>query len=271
MDSNMENKQQPGTDQQHPHRGEHQATVAESAELLKKLADFNSRKEEVMKRISAISEKMQKRINGLSTSEMVKEELEKEKMNLGIGTDHPEHSDFHSALNSTMASATMGIQPIQKLTYTRIRETTKPVSMQGCFNIAIPSKSAITEEWKTLAKKMGDNLFESYAAFEDDRISLPPGEMVSIATGIKLAIPKGFAMLSQTIPGLAILSPTISTSISNKEELTFTVKNCTSGTLSLLYGVNLFTCYFLPIQENIHSDELLNSTYDDWVNGTITG
>jgi hypothetical protein len=95
--------------------------------------------------------------------------------------------------------------------------------------------------------------------------------MVSIATGIKLAIPKGFAMLSQTIPGLAILSPTISTSISNKEELTFTVKNCTSGTLSLLYGVNLFTCYFLPIQENIHSDELLNSTYDDWVNGTITG
>lgn len=266
MDSNMENKQQPGTDQQQPHRGEHQATVAESAELLKKLADFNSRKEEVMKRISAISEKMQKRINGLSTSEMVKEELEKEKMNLGIGTDHPEHSEFHSTLASTM-----GVQPIQKMTYTRIRETPKPVSVQGCFNIAIPSKSAITEDWKTLSKKMGDSLFESYATFEDDHISLPPGEMISIATGIKVAIPKGFIMLSQTISGLAILFPTFSSPISNKDELIFTVKNCTSGTMSLLYGVNLFTCYFLPIQENIHSDELLNSTYDDWVNGIITG
>lgn len=236
-----------------PQRGEYQATVKESTDLLKKLAEFNSKKEEVLKRISSIGARMEERLGPLGAAASAANDTSSFKENA-----MPEFLKTH---------VTHMPDPFTKIAYTRTRETQKPIFVQGCFNVAFPSKKALTSEWMTLASDGKDASFEVM----EDGVHLQAGGKMVISTGIRLALPQDLALYFTSNKDLSVVSPTLFTSQFKEDELTITVKNITDTTTVLLFDIPLFTGYPIHLVNNITCDELLNSTYEDWVHGTING
>lgn len=252
---NMENMNENTVPHQPPQpiRGEHQATVKESTDLLKKLAEFSSKKEEVLKRISSIGARMEQRIGGLP----------------GGSTALSGEGAMPEFLKNTTAAKRMP-DPFEKITYTRVRETPKPVLVEGCFNIALPNKQAITDEWKEIMCKMGDYPLKcGVVNYTDEYIALMPGGMMSIATGLKIALPQDLAFHFTSFAGLTVMAPQIFTRLQHEKELVITIKNDTDDSIRLLYGTPLFTAYPVHLANNLKCDELLNSTYEDWIHGSI--
>ena len=239
--------EQPKENKQPKPEEKHFATVQESADLLKKLAEFNSKKEEMLKRLSSISERMEKRMA--------------ERDSLDGQVKMPDFLKTEPIATPAMA------EPLKKLAFTRIRETNKPVFVQGCFNVYMPNKQAITEEWIKTAK---DGL-EATFTVDDDGITLAPGCEMRIPTGLKLGVPQNLALHFMSRKGLSVTFPTLLTSMSNEQELVISVLNDTVSDMKILFGIPLFTGHLIQLQTNITCEELLNSTYDDWVHGTING
>lgn len=235
-----------------PPPGEHQATVKDSMDLLKRLAEFNSKKEDVLNKLSAISKRMETRIDGANAFSAAADSM-------------PEFLK-HTTTPTRMSN------PFMKFVCTRTRETPKPMYVDGCFNISLPNKQAITDEWKELMHRIGDHALNcTIDEFTDEGIMLPSGNSMSIPTGLKIAPPSNLAFRFVSFPGLTIVHPQLFTDKNKENELIITVRNDTSETLKLLYGIPLFTAYPIIISENMKCDELLNSTYEDWVHGTING
>ena len=243
-------EQQPN---QQPQVGTHQATVKETTDLLKKLSEFSSKKEDVLKRLSEISNRMQSRLG----------QLNGEKPPAG-----EEESQMPPYLKNISQVSIPG--RAMDVKFTRVRETPKPVFVDGCLNIALPNKQAINDDWKSCLGKMGDHPIScGLCNYDDESISFSPGGMATLATGIKLSIPSGVSATLATFPGLTILAPTFVTEHQHDKELLVTVRNETSECVKLLYGVPLFTLYFVRFADGVRCEELLNSTYEDWVHGTI--
>lgn len=239
-----EQPQQPGT---------HHATVKESTELLKRLAEFSSRKEEMLKKLASISDRMEQRIGaGAGAPSVPMPDL--------IPTDGASHTQ-------PTPTAFRAPEPFHKVVYTRVRETQKPIFLQGCVSIAFPSKRAVTEEWLKLASQGTEPSFE----VRDEGIFLAKDGVITIPTGIKLALPNDIGIHFASNKTLSVLSPTLFISQFKEEELAITVKNITDNETALLFDVPLFMGYPIHLATNIGCEELLNSTYDDWVHGTING
>lgn len=247
MDSSMENNERQGAGQQPPHRGERQATVKESADLLKKLAEFSSKKEEVLKKIASISDRMGQRLGMPLTETGKSEDL------------MPEYLKLHRNNAATPGK-------FEKFVYTRVRETQKPIFADGCFNICMPSKAAF-KDWNDLSNEV----FGAKFSVQDDGLSISPGSSIKIPTGLKVALPAGIAFQFASMPGVSVDSPSIFTSHMHENELEITITNKTPHDVKVLFDTPLFTAFPIHLATNINCDELLNSTYEDWAHGTITG
>ena len=241
MDSNMENKgQQKAPDTP----GTTETPVQEGLNLLKRLSEFNSKKEEVLKKLASISDRMEQR-------------LKKSPLDAHL------HDDILDEMPSTPEQPS---NKPAKIIYTRTKETPKPVFLQGCFNICVPSKNAISD-WESALKGTPNANF----SIQEDCISLHPGSSIKIPTGVKLALPHGIVLQFMSIPGLCIEYPCLFTEHMREQELEIIVANKTLEDMKIFFGVPLFTAFPIQLTANINCEELLNSTYEDWAHGTITG
>lgn len=241
-----ESKEQSNGSSEQPKQEGRMTTVKESTDLLKRLSAFNSKKEEVLKKIASISDRMEQRLGKPPTVGVKQEEAMPEflKMRPPRGVS----------------------EKFEKFAYTRVRETQKPRFAEGCFNICMPDKKAV-DDWSALAKGVPGSEF----TVQDDGITLYPGASIKIPTGLKVALPKGMAFKFLSMPGLSVDSPALFIGPMHENELEITVTNRTVTDLKILFGIPLFTAVPVLLAINIGCEELLNSTYEDWVHGTING
>ena len=255
------NQQQP----QQPGVGQHRATVQESADLLKRLAEFNSRKEDVLKKLADIGKRMESRLNNVGVNTEGLFDDEEEGSTGEQKTPKNPYQAFASRASAAAGASPMGVMQHQKFTLTRVRETPKPVFVDGCLNVAFPNKQAINDEWTTIAK---DGLDATFTIVEDG-VVLAPGCAMQIPTGLKVGLPHGLALHFISRKGLTVTFPTLFTEQFKEQELVLSVVNDTVTDMKLLFGIPLFTGYPIQLHTNINCEELLNSTYEDWVHGTI--
>ena len=224
-------------------------TVKDSLALLRRIAEFNNKKEDVLKRISELSSRIDKRLEGISP--FSPEAMPKDP------------SSAHTANVPELPT---------KVMYTRIRETPKPGWIGNCISMSLPLIKAVDDDWKTLACKVdGRSVAGEGPTYTDDAIVLPSGGVMSIATGVKLGLPPTMGVRLTSFSGLTIIAPQLVTGHTNDKELMITVRNDCKEAVKLVYGVPLFAGYLVRLTTNVLCNEMLNSTYEDWVRGTING
>lgn len=230
-------------------------TVEQGAQFLKQLSEFTTKKDELMKRLGSIGDRMQKRMRDLEGNPGDKTSKMAEGYDPLDPTRHPHHS---------MTSQTPFIPaPLQQITYTRIRETPQPTLIDRCFSICFPAKKALDEEWFAQAAP------NTQVERTDEGLLLKAGGSVTIPTGLKIGLPPSLGLYFTTISHLAIAGSPLITAVFNEKEICFTVTNVLPSDVLLLYGTPLFTGIPVQLATNLTTQELLNSTYDDWVHGSV--
>ena len=195
-------------------RGVSRATVEQSANLLKNLSQLNSKKDDILKRLSEISNKMQSKLNE-ENGDMPSDVIE-EPRHLHGGLDY--HTHFHSHDNL--------ISPVNKVAFTRTRETKAPLFNVSYIWVFVPKSLAMNTEWKS-------NLDSSDIEFSDDGFTVPASSCVSILTGIRFAVPeKCLFLIESANKDFEVVSPTTINKDDNGE-LTVVVRNWTSNSSKL--------------------------------------
>ncbi len=230
-------------------------TVDQGAELLKKLSDFTNKRDDILKKLSDISERMEKRMSSIG-----KEEDEDEFLNPFIQeTIDPPHP-----VNGIGEPG-----ELCQIKVVRTRETKAPMGAGNGMMISMPERLAVDEGYRSSERaedsfQLGD---EGLSHGEKSAV-LKGGSKVCLHTGVRASVPNGWMLLVRSlVHGIQILGKDM-VSPADTDELVFTVWNYTESDIELEYGKPLFAAFAMKAPQ-IGCEELLNSTFSDWIAGSI--
>ena len=226
-------------------------SIDQGAELLRKLSEFNTRKEDILKKLSAISERMETRIS----------EAEED------GDDDDILEPFN--LSQTVAVREVPAVSRCQMITSRTRETKAPAGAGNGMVIYMPEKSSVDDGYRASEHSEGGlELNASGIVHGEKSVTVHGNLKAQVPTGVRVSVPEGWVLCVKClVPGMQVLGKDV-ISPADTDELSFTVWNYTESSVELEYGKPLFAAFAFSAP-SIECDELLKSTFSSWISGGI--